>query len=71
MLLSNYITFYNQDFLPYDWHFSEDITYRVSFTIYLPMYSLFESAKKKRILYQLVVTADKFYGGQRIALAPR
>lgn len=71
LLLSSYCTVYNHDFVPYDWHFSEHITIPGRF-YYLPANVFtFESAKKKRLLYQLIITTDKFYDGQRIALAPQ
>jgi hypothetical protein len=71
MVLKNKLSLYSEDYLPYNWKFSDGLT------IPKGKYSLwgneltFESQKNMRLLYQAIITTDHFYGGSRIAAEPQ
>jgi hypothetical protein len=71
LLLKNRTTPYSTDLLPYNWQFSEHITIPTDRYSLIANEFTFESQKNIRILYQAIITTDKFYGGNRIALEPQ
>lgn len=71
MLLKNKVTVYNKDYLPAAWNFSEHITIPSKFHTMAGNEFTFESPKNIHVLYQVIITTDKFYGGNRIAFEPQ
>ena len=71
MLLKDRVSIHYNDLLPSNWQFSEHLVIPADHYSLAGNEFTFESQKNTRILYQVSITTDKFYGGNRIAVEPQ